>query len=98
MQKLYPDDSLLLHTDLYQLNMMLTYFKKGLHNRTAVFECYFRKLPFENGYAIFAGLEHIVNYLENLRFTESDLAYLRDEVGYPEDFLTYLAELDFDLT
>ncbi|MFC5632065.1 MULTISPECIES: nicotinate phosphoribosyltransferase [Streptococcus] len=94
---MYQDDSLTLHTDLYQINMMQVYFDQGIHNKHAVFEVYFRKLPFSNGFAIFAGLERIVRYLENLRFTESDLAYLREQ-GYPENFLTYLKELKLELS
>ncbi len=72
------EDSLILHTDLYQLNMMYTYFKEGIHNRHAVFECYFRNIPFKNGYAIFAGLDHSIEYLSSLKFAESDLQYLKD--------------------
>ena len=73
---MYPDDSLTLHTDLYQINMMQVYFDQGIHNKHAVFEVYFRQQPFKNGYAVFAGLERIVKYLENLCFSESDIAYL----------------------
>ena len=62
------DDSLVLHTDYYILNMMYTYWKKGINKRRAVFEAYFRKNPFNNGYSIFAGLEQAVNYLQNLHF------------------------------
>lgn len=98
MQKIYPDDSLMLHTDLYELNMMYSYWKEGINKRHAVFEGYFRKIPFDNGYAIFAGLERIVRYLEGFHFTESDLAYLREQTGFPEDFLTYLAEMKFECT
>ncbi|MEY8462983.1 nicotinate phosphoribosyltransferase [Streptococcus merionis] len=94
---MYPDDSLILHTDLYQINMMQVYFQQKIHNRHAVFEVYFRKQPFNNGYAVFAGLERLVHYLENLSFTKSDLAYLREE-GYPEDFLAYLADFKMALT
>lgn len=53
----YADDSFMLHTDLYQINMVQTYWKDAVHQRKAVFELYFRKLPFGNGYAIFAGLK-----------------------------------------
>ena len=60
---MYPDDSLTLHTDLYQINMMQVYFDQGIHNKHAVFEVYFRQQPFKNGYAVFAGLERIVKYL-----------------------------------
>lgn len=91
----YDDDSLALHTDLYQINMAQTYWEDRMHNRRAVFEVYFRKIPFGNGFAVFAGLERIVEYLQNLSFTESDLAYLRDEVGYDEAFLEYLSEIRF---
>ena len=73
---MYPDDSLTLHTDLYQINMMQVYFDQGIHNKKAVFEVYFRQQPFKNGYAVFAGLERIVSYLEDLRFSDSDIAYL----------------------
>ncbi|MCC9903972.1 nicotinate phosphoribosyltransferase, partial [Streptococcus agalactiae] len=70
---------------------------KGIHNKKAVFEAYFRKVPFENGYAVFAGLERIVRYLENLSFSDSDLSYL-EELGYPEEFLDYLKNLKMELT
>ncbi|WP_028595382.1 nicotinate phosphoribosyltransferase [Paenibacillus assamensis] len=90
----YSDDSHALHTDKYQINMAQVYWENGDHNRKAVFEVYFRKLPFQNGYAIFAGLERVVRYLHNFRFTESDLDYLRDE-GYREEYLDYLQTIRF---
>ena len=91
----YEDDSLTLHTDLYQINMAETYWADGIANRKAVFELYFRKLPFGNGYVVFAGLERMLEYLRDFKFTESDIAYLRDEVGYQEDYLNYLKDLRF---
>lgn len=94
---MFRDDSLTLHTDLYQINMMQVYFDQGIHNKNAVFEVYFRKEPFENGYAVFAGLERIVGYLEQLRFSETDLAYL-ESLGYPENFLDYLKNLKMELS
>lgn len=95
MKASYEDDSLTLHTDLYQINMAQSYWKDGIHNRKAVFELYFRKLPFGNGYAIFAGLERMIDYLCNFRFSESDITYLRDELGYDEAYLNYLKTLKF---
>ena len=95
MQKTYVDDSLTLHTDLYQINMMQTYWELGRADKQAVFECYFREMPFKHGYAIFAGLERLVSYLENLRFTETDIAYLREIGGYQEGFLAYLRDFQF---
>ena len=95
MRARYEDDSLMLHTDLYQINMAESYWADGIHNRKAIFELYFRKLPFGNGYAVFAGLERMLDYLRDFRFSESDLAYLRDELGYQEDFLAYLKDVRF---
>ncbi|MFP7495237.1 nicotinate phosphoribosyltransferase [Terribacillus saccharophilus] len=95
MSSQYPDDGLTLHTDLYQINMAETYWNDGIHGRKAVFEVSFRKLPFGNGFAIFAGLERVIEYLQQFRFTESDLAYLRDELGYAGDFLEFLKDLRF---
>jgi len=91
----YADDSLALHTDLYQINMAETYWADGMHERKAVFELFFRKLPFGNGYATFAGLERVLDYLRNFHFSESDITYLRDELGYQDDFLDYLKEVRF---
>lgn len=90
----FEDDSLTLHTDLYQINMAEAYWADGMHERKAVFELFFRKLPFGNGYAVFAGLERILDYIQNFRFSESDLAYLK-ELGYRDDFLGYLKDLRF---
>lgn len=84
---MFKDDSLTLHTDLYQINMMQVYFEQGIHDKKAVFEVYFRKEPFQNGYAVFAGLERIVNYLNNLSFSDQDIAYL-ESLDYPSDFLS----------
>ncbi|MDF7669498.1 MULTISPECIES: nicotinate phosphoribosyltransferase [unclassified Lactobacillus] len=97
-QELDQDDSLVLHTDLYELNMMYTYFKKGIADRNAVFEAFYRKEPFGNGYSVFAGLEHIIMYLKNLKFKESDLQYLKEEVGYDDDFIDYLRHFEFKLS
>ena len=95
MRSNYADDSLALHTDLYQINMAESYWADGIHNRKAIFELYFRKLPFGNGYAIFAGLERMLEYLRNFRFSDSDIAYLREEIGYEEDFIDYLKGIRF---
>ncbi len=95
MTTTYPDDSLALHTDLYELNMMYTYWKKGISERNAVFECYFRRIPYGNGFAVFAGLERVVDYLETLRFSTTDIAYLRETQDWEEGFINYLENLKF---
>ena len=94
---MYQDDSLTLHTDLYQINMMQVYFDKGIHNKNAVFEIYFRKEPFASGYAVFAGLQRMVESLITLQFSDTDIAYL-ESLGYAADFIDYLRNLKLELS
>ncbi|MCT1398696.1 nicotinate phosphoribosyltransferase [Paenibacillus sp. p3-SID867] len=87
---------LALHTDKYQINMMYAHWINGSHRTRAVFEAYFRKLPFGNGYAVFAGLERIVHYIESLRFSDEDIAYLaKQEEKYKPEFLEELRRFRF---
>jgi nicotinate phosphoribosyltransferase len=95
MGKCYQDDSLALHTDLYEINMAKSYFKNNMHNRRAVFETFFRKMPFGGGYAVFAGLERVIDYLANFRFSETDLDYLYNVLGFEEEFIDYLKGVRF---
>jgi len=81
------------YTDLYQLSMAQVYFNKN-QNQQAVFDYFFRKLPFNGGYAIFAGLEELISIIEDLRFTEADLEYLKQHDFEPE-FLAYLKNFRF---
>lgn len=75
---------------------MYAHWKHGTADRKAVFELYFRKLPFGGGLAVCAGLERVIRYLEELRFGEEELAYLRaQEERYDEAFLRELRELRF---
>ncbi|MCD9021881.1 nicotinate phosphoribosyltransferase [Cohnella silvisoli] len=89
-------DNLTLHTDKYQINMMYAHWVQGTMNEKAVFEAYFRKLPFGNGFAVFAGLERIVRYIRDLRFGDEEIAYLRtQEENYREGFLDELRRFRF---
>ena len=81
------------YTDLYQLSMAQVYFNKN-QNQQAVFDYFFRKLPFNGGYAIFAGLEEIISIIEELRFSEEDITYLKKHDFEPE-FLAYLKDFRF---
>ena len=83
-----------LHTDLYQINMGYAYFKDGIHERKSYFDVYFRKIPFGGGYAVFAGLAKIIDYVNSFEFTESDIDFLR-QLGYEEDYLNYLSDMKF---
>lgn len=85
-----------LHIDQYDLNMPYAWWKAGLADRRVQFDVYFRKHPFGSGFTVFAGLERIVHYLENLRFTEEDIAYLRNRPErYDEGFLDVLRGFRF---
>ncbi|NQX46309.1 nicotinate phosphoribosyltransferase [Paenibacillus tritici] len=87
---------LALHTDKYQINMMYAHWVNGTHKRKAVFEAYFRRLPFGNGFAVFAGLERIAQYIAELRFTEEDIRYLSEqEEDYAPAFLEELLQFHF---
>jgi nicotinate phosphoribosyltransferase len=91
--------SLGLLTDLYQLSMAQGYWKSGLAEREAVFHLFFRKLPFNGGFALAAGLESVLDYLENFHFSREDRAYLGELTGndgkplFDKNFLDYLGEL-----
>ena len=96
-----PAQPLSLLTDFYQLTMAYGYWKSGKGDDRAVFHLFFRKHPFNGGYTITAGLGYVIDYLQNLRFTEEDLTYLsaqRNAAGEPlfeAAFLHYLRELQF---
>lgn len=86
--------NLTLLTDFYELTMMYGYFREGKTDETATFDLFFR--PFaESNFCIAAGLEQAVEYLENLRFTEQDVEYLRSTGAFGEDFLRSLADFRF---
>ena len=87
--------NLTLLTDLYELTMMQGYFKEKDANETVVFDMFYRNNPHGNGFAICAGLEQVIEYIENLRFSDDDIAYLRSLKLFDEDFLEYLRDFRF---
>lgn len=86
--------NLTLLTDLYELTMMQGYYKSNT-NETVVFDAFYRTNPCGNGYAIAAGLKQVIEYIENLRFTEEDISYLSGLHMFDDDFLQYLKEFRF---
>lgn len=86
--------SLALVTDLYELTMAEAYLRAG-ETGTATFSLYIRRLPPSRRYLVAAGLEEALDYLEGLRFTEDDIAYLRGTGRFSEDLLGYLRDLRF---
>ena len=87
--------NLTMMTDLYQLTMMYGYYKTNTHTRQAVFDLFFRRPGENSAYAIAAGMEQVVEYIENLHFSEDDLAYLDSLELFDEKFLDLLRTLRF---
>lgn len=83
-------------TDFYKLTMYQGYFKSEKADQKVVFDYFYRRNPNDSGYCLFAGLEHFVEYIKKLKFTEDDIQYLRDFEVFEEDFLKHL--LDFKFT
>ncbi len=83
------------YTDLYQLTMAEVYFLQGRKDEQTVFDYFFRKLPFNGGYAVFAGLETLLDVLEKLKFKENELEYLK-RMGFDNKFIRYLKGFRFN--
>lgn len=81
-------------TDFYEITMANGYFLNGKGDTTAQFDMFFRTIPDNGGFAIMAGVEQLVEYLENLSFSDKDIEYLRGR-GFCEEFLDYLKNFEF---
>ena len=81
--------------DFYELTMGNGYFRNGYKDRITYFDVFFRRVPDEGGYVIAAGLEQLIDYIENLHFSEEDIAYLRGRNLFCEEFLDYLRDFRF---
>ena len=86
-----------LMTDAYEYNMAESYLKDGLYTKEAVFDVFFRKIPNDGGYAIMAGIDKVIEYIENLKFNERELEYFKRQ-GYSEEFIEYLKNFKFSGT
>ena len=94
MEYLSSQRNLTMLTDFYELTMANGYLKNDFKDTVAYFDMFFRKVPDGGGYVIMAGLEQLVEYLSDLRFTKEDIEYLRGK-GFGEEFLDYLADFKF---
>ncbi|MBR2324541.1 MAG: nicotinate phosphoribosyltransferase [Clostridia bacterium] len=81
--------------DFYELTMANGYFELGKGDEIAYFDVFFRTLPDGSGFAIAAGLSQVIDYIKNLKFTEEDIAYLREKGVFSERFLAYLKGFRF---
>ena len=81
--------------DFYEITMGNGYFEKDLKDKIAYFDMFFRRIPDGGGYCIMAGVEQLITYLKNLKFSENDIEYLREKNLFSEEFLEYLINFEF---
>ena len=81
--------------DFYEMTMGNGYLVHGQGEKTVYFDIFFRRVPDEGGYAIFAGLEQVIDYIRNLRFTDDDIEYFRSKNIFSDVFLEYLRNFKF---
>lgn len=81
--------------DLYELTMANGYFEAGTGNDRATFDVFYRKNPDKGGFAVFAGLEQVISFIENLHFEKEDIDYLQSLGLFSNDFLKYLSDYTF---
>lgn len=82
-------------TDFYQLTMMNGYLKNNMSDDQVVFDLFFRENPCHSGFTIIAGIEQVIDYIENLRFHKEDLEYLQSLDTFDEDFIDALRNFKF---
>ena len=82
--------------DFYEATMSNGLFKNGMHNTISYFDMFYRRVPDEGGFAIMAGLEQLIEYLNNLKFTDEDIDYLRSQNKFSEEFLQYMRNFKFE--
>ena len=82
-------------SDFYEFTMSNAYLQKKMENKMGYFDVFFRRIPDGGGYAIAAGLESIIDYVQHLKFTKEDIAYLKKQNKFSDNFLTYLENFHF---
>lgn len=95
MQNILTSENYTLLCDFYELTMGNGYFRLGRGQQITYFDVFFRNIPDEGGYAIFAGLEQLIAYIKNLKFTDADIALLREKGIFDEEFLSFLKNFRF---
>ena len=93
--KVYDKINLTMLCDFYELTMAHGYFEEGYKDRITYFDVFYRQCPDGGGFAIAAGLEQIIDYIQELHFSEEDIAYLRSRNLFSEEFLEYLKNFEF---
>ncbi len=82
--------------DFYELTMGNGYFEKGYKDKICYFDVFYRNVPDNGGFVIACGLEQVIDYINNLHFSQGDISYLRSKKIFSEAFLNYLADFKFE--
>ena len=82
-------------TDFYEITMANGYFQNNIKDKVAYFDMFFRTIPDNGGYAIIAGVQQLIEYLENLKFDDNDIEFLRSKQMFSGEFLQYLRDFKF---
>ena len=82
-------------TDFYEFTMANGFFKEGFSEKIAYFDMFYRSIPDQGGFAIMAGVEQLIDYLNHLEFTDEDIAYLKEKGIFDDGFLEYLKNFRF---
>lgn len=90
------EKNLTMLTDFYEITMANGYFENGMSDRRAYFDMFFRRVPDGGGYAIMAGTQQLIEYMQNLHFTDADIEYLRGRKCFSDAFLEYLKNFKFE--
>lgn len=91
----YGERNLTMLTDFYELTMANGYFENGMGDTISYFDLFFRNVPEDGGFAIMAGLDQAIDYMNNLKFDDDDIEFLRSKGIFCEEFLTYLRNFEF---
>lgn len=95
MSRNHLKENMTMLCDFYELTMANGYFQTDIKNKITYFDVFFRRIPDGGGFAIAAGLEQIIDYINDLRFSDSDIEYLKRRNFFPQEFLDYLQEFRF---
>ena len=96
MDRMFDGMNLSMMTDFYEFTMANGFFDHGMKDKIAYFDLFYRKVPDGGGFAIAAGLEQVVKYLQDLHFSEEDILCLKKKNIFSEEFLNYLADFKFE--
>ena len=89
------NENLAMLCDFYEFTMGNGYLKNNLHNKNVYFDVFFRNIPDDGGFAIAAGLQQVIEYIEDLHFNEEDIEYFRSKNLFSDDFIDYLKNFHF---